>query len=143
MQVDETRDRVYVHNLDEELADIEASEEREKLIFLPDIEKKLSKIPNHVLRGNSAVDGDHEDQQLVLYKVPKSLTTDEGSSSVMRAILESRQRAREKALQEARQEDMERKYEQGDLEQGTETAHGYGSGYSGEVDPDPDAMDIG
>lgn len=146
MQLDDTTNRVFIHNLDAELAEIDSSEEQEKLIFIPDIEKKLSKIPQHVLRGSSALSQDHEEQQLVLYSVPHSLTGDEGSRSVRRAILESRQWARERALREeqARHQDMERKYEHDDAEVGTETAHGYGSGYDGEeVGEDPDAMDIG
>lgn len=139
MQVDETRDRVYIHNLDEELADVECGEE--KLIFLPDIEKHFSKIPKHVLTGRR--DEDHEGQELVLYSVPKPLTTGEGSDAVRKAIIESRQRAREKAAEEARQQDMNCKYDNGDHDI-AETAHGYGSGYETmqQQDSDPDAMDM-
>lgn len=140
MQVDETRNRVFIHNLDEELADVESDEE--KLVFLPDIEKHFSKIPKHVLTGNREMD--HEGQELVLYSVPKSLTVDEGHDSVRKAIVEARQRAREKAVENARQQDMNLKYEQAP-ETSTETAHGYGrSGYamSGHTVEDPDAMDM-
>lgn len=140
MQVDETRDRVYIHNLDDELRDIESDEER--LIFLPDIEKRLSRIPQHVLTGRK--DDDHENQELVLYSVPKSLSVEEGHDSVRKAILESRQRAREKAAEEARHHDMNCKYGQGDEGDAIETAHGYSSGYVEAVpeDEDPDAMDM-
>lgn len=141
MQVDETRDRVYIHNLDEELADVESDEE--KLIFLPDIEKHFSKIPKHVLTGRR--DDDHEGQELVLYSVPTPLTSGEGSNAVRKAIIESRQRAREKAAEEARQQDMNCKYEN-DGHDIVETAHGYGSGYetfhTQDTDADPDAMDM-
>ncbi|KAF2772048.1 hypothetical protein EJ03DRAFT_348862 [Teratosphaeria nubilosa] len=136
MQVDDTRDRVYIHNLDEELADIESDEER--LIFLPDIEKRLSRIPHQVLTGA----GSGENQQLVLYSVPKSLTVDEGSDSVRKAIIEARQRAREKAEEEARHEEMNRQYDQTGHVAATETAHGYSGGYDEEVVDDPDAMEI-
>ena len=140
MQVDETRDRVYIHNLDDELADIESDEE--KLIFLPDIEKKLSRIPEQLLRSRR--DEDHENQELVLYSVPKSLTVDEGHDSVRKAIIESRQRARDKAQEEARQHDMNCKYDQRDHgEAVAETAHGYSTGYVVELDDDdPDVMDM-
>jgi len=138
MHVDDTRDRVYVHDLDEELADIESEEE--KLIFLPDIEKRLSKIPKQVLFGRRE-DATAENQELVLYSEPKSLTVDEGHDSVRKAIVEARQRAREKASEEARQEDMMRKYDHSDQASGAETAHGYTVGYNNE--PDPDAMEIG
>ncbi|KXT07615.1 hypothetical protein AC578_10142 [Pseudocercospora eumusae] len=141
MQVDETPDRVYIHNLDEELADIESDEE--KLIFLPDIDKHFSKIPKHVLTGRRQ--DDHEGQELVLYSVPTPLTSGEGSNAVRKAIIESRQRAREKAAEEARQQDMNCKYENGGHDI-VETAHGYGSGYetgcAQDTDADPDAMDM-
>ncbi|KXT18721.1 hypothetical protein AC579_2696 [Pseudocercospora musae] len=141
MQVDETRDRVYIHNLDEELAGLESDEE--KLIFLPDIEKYFSNIPKHVLTARR--DDDHEGQELVLYGVPSPLTSGEGSNAVRKAIIESRQRAREKAAEDARQQDMNCKYENGGHDI-VETAHGYGSGYetgrTQDVDADPDAMDM-
>ena len=138
MQVDETRDRVYIHDLDAELADIESDEE--KLIFLPDIEKHFSKIPKHVLTGRNE---DIEGQELVLYSVPKSLTVDEQQDAVRKAIIETRQRAREKAIEEARQQDMDRQYGQ-PMDEAAETAHGYSTGYVTELDDevDPDAMDM-
>lgn len=139
MQVDDTRDRVYIYNLDEELADVESEEE--KLIFLPDIEKRLSKIPKHVLTGRR--EDEPENQELVLYGVPKSLTVDESHDSVRKAILEARQRQREKAAEDARYEDMKRKYDQSEQAGTVETAHGYSGGYLEEPEVDPDAMDIG
>ena len=140
MNVDDTRDRVYIHDLDAELADIESEEE--KLIFLPDIEKRLSRIPHQVLAGPRS--GDDEHHELVLYSVPKSLTVDEGQDSVRKAIIEARQRARDRAVEEARQEDMMRQYSHENHETATETAHGYSTGYENvQIDPDPDAMDLG
>lgn len=142
MNIDETRDRVYVQNLDAELSDIEANEPDERLIFLPDIEKHFSRIPEHLLAApRDAADLAQQQQELVLYSVPKSLTVDESQDSVRRAILDARQRAREKAAEEARQEDMERQYAKG-ADEAVETAHGFSSGYGNEVDNDPDAMDI-
>lgn len=139
MAIDDTRDRVYIPDLDAELADIELDEE--KLIFLPDIEKKFSKLPQQVLYGSR--DDDHDGQELVLYGVPKSLTVDEGRDSVRKAIIESRERAREKAAEDARHADMERKYDHSDYDAVAETAHGYNAGYLEDEDEDPDAMDIG
>ncbi|KAK5133257.1 hypothetical protein LTR08_007991 [Meristemomyces frigidus] len=138
MSIDDTRDRVYINNLDDELADIESDEE--KLIFLPDIEKRLSKLPRQVLMGGRGEE--HENQELVLYSVPKSLTVDEDHDSVRKAILEARQRARERVVEEARQEDMVRKYDQSGRAEITEMAHGYCGGYAEECDADPDAMEI-
>ncbi|KAI7239686.1 hypothetical protein KC330_g1790 [Hortaea werneckii] len=125
MAVDDTRDRVYIHNLDDELAEIESSDE-ERLIFLPDIEKKLSRLPSHVLTGQK----DDKKQALVLYSVPQSLTPSEESDVTRRTILEARQRARDKAAEEARQEDMMRRYQMGDCDEDVEPAHGYSGGFS-------------
>lgn len=133
MQIDSTKDRVYIHNLDDELADIEAEEP--KLIFLPDIEQQLSRIPQHVLTGFRK-DADHEKQELVLYSVPSSLTVPEEKDSVRKAIVEARQRAREKAARDAE------RYTHDIAE--PETAHGFGEEeYATEGGEDPDAMDIG
>lgn len=130
MRVDDTKDRVYIYDLDDELADIE-SEEGEKLIFLPDIEKKLSKIPVHVLTGKR---NEEEGQELVLYGVPTSLTVPAEQDSVRRAIEEARQRARDKTAREA----------QPHMQNQPETAHGMTvEDYAVEdADEDPDAMDI-
>jgi hypothetical protein len=146
MQVDDTRDRVFIHNLDEELAGMESDEE--KLIFLPDIEKHLSRIPKRILTDRRDDTTGVEGHELVLYDLPKSLTVDESRDSVRKAISEARQRARQKADEEARQQDMNCKYAQGDRHGDViETAHGYESGYViGEVsepeDDDPDVMDM-
>ncbi|KAK3719007.1 hypothetical protein LTR37_004570 [Vermiconidia calcicola] len=141
MQVDDTRDRVFVRDLDAELAELEEDAD-EKLIFLPDIEKRLSRIPRQVLSGGG--DGGHDSQELVLYGAPKSLSMEAGHDSVRKAIMEARQRAREKAAEEARQEDMARKYDHGGYFPIGETAHGYSTGYEQEQEQsDPDAMDIG
>lgn len=146
MAVDETKDRVYVHDLDAELAEIETPDDERPLIFLPDIEQKLSRLPKHLLTGKSSnSDEEAEVKQMVLYSVPKSLTENEGSNSVRKAIVEARQRAREKAAEEARHEDMVRRYDSNSdaVADDVETAHGYGGGYVEEADSDPDAMDLG
>jgi hypothetical protein len=143
MSIDDTPNRVYIHNLDAELADIEAREPNERLIFLPDIEKHFTRIPEQVLLDRRvSADSNHEGQALVLYSVPRSLTVDEGHDSVRRAILEARQRAKEKAEEDARYEDMTRKYGQGEEDHLVETAHGYNSGYEDAQEENLDAMDI-
>lgn len=141
MQVDDTRDRVYVHDLDAELAEVDTEERG--LVFLPDIEQYFSKLPKQVLEHKK--DGDHEGQELVLYGVPKSLTVDEERDSVRKAIIDARQRARDKAAEEALQRDMDARYGPSEV---IETAHGYSAGYAMEQDQesgqgqDPDAMDV-
>jgi len=90
MDVQDTPHRVYIHDLAAELSDIESDEE--KPIFLPDIEKHLSKIPRHVLLGPEPQS--NENNQMVLYNVPASLTVPEERDGVRKAIVEARQRIR-------------------------------------------------
>lgn len=142
MQVDDTRDRIYIHDLDKELEEVDSNDGKERLIFLPDIEKHFSKLPHHLLTGDQ-----NESRELVLSSVPKSLTVDEGHDSVRKAIIESRQRAREKAVEEARQAEAGRNYDHsgyvGSLLD-MEPAQGYRPAYVEEHQGyDPDAMDIG
>ncbi|KAI9890832.1 MAG: hypothetical protein M1814_003616 [Vezdaea aestivalis] len=89
MRLDDTKDRVYIHNIEDELSDSES--EREQLIFLPDIERKLSEIPKSVLvdPASSAESG----KELILYNVPLSLSVPEHRDSARKAILEARARA--------------------------------------------------
>lgn len=94
MQVDETKDKVYIYNLDQELSDIESEEER--LVFLPDIDKKLGKIPKSVLvPRDTSVTG----SEMILYNIPSSLSVPPEHDNVRKAIIESRARAREKQVQ--------------------------------------------
>jgi hypothetical protein len=91
MQVEDTKHKVYIYDLDKELAESESDEERP--IFIPDIEKHLNKIPKHILIGDDA--RALANMQMVLYNVPSSLTVPQEKDSVRRAIIESRQRQRE------------------------------------------------
>ncbi|MCJ1393760.1 hypothetical protein MMC18_006636 [Xylographa bjoerkii] len=101
MNLDDTRDRIYIHNLDDEISDIESEEE--KLVFLPDIEKRLTKIPKSVLLGQSQP---HTSNEVVLYSVPESLSIPPEQDNVRKAIIEARERARQKQL-EAGERDAE------------------------------------
>lgn len=98
MALDDTQHKIYIHNLDDELADTEP-DEGERLVFLPDIEKKLGRIPQSVLVGEGHPGaGGHE---MVLYSVPASLSVPEEQDKVRKAIIESRARARERQLRGA------------------------------------------
>lgn len=108
MEVEDTAHKVWIHDLDAELAslgdDLDGSG-ADRVVFIPDIEKKLNKIPRHVLMGRR--DEDEIDLgmlegagQLILYKVPTSLSVPEERDGVRKAILESRARAREKSGRE-------------------------------------------
>jgi hypothetical protein len=92
MQVEDSKHKVYIYDLDKELAEEESDEDRP--IFLPDIEKHLNKIPKHILIGDEA--RAIANMQMVLYNVPSSLTVPQEQDNVRRAILESRQRTRDR-----------------------------------------------
>lgn len=99
MQVDDTKHKVYIYNLDDELASESDSDDKDKVIFLPDIEKHLrsSRIPSQILANPQ----DLADMQLVLYSVPSSISVPEERDSVRKAILEARARLREKQENES------------------------------------------
>lgn len=93
MQVDDSKHKVYIYNIDDELSSDSESDDG-KLVFLPDIEKhlKLNRIPPSILAND---EGELAGMQLVLYSDPKSLTVPEEKDSVRKAIIESRHRVRE------------------------------------------------
>jgi hypothetical protein len=136
MQLDDTKHRVYIHNLDDELSDIESDEE--KLVFLPDIEKKFNTIPRHILVGEKK----DSHQELVLYNLPPSLSVPIERDNVRKAILEARERAKDKAALASSAADGTPPEEQ------IETAHGYDSPDYGldedtnDMEEDNDAMDL-
>jgi len=92
MQVEDTPNRVYIHDLAAELSDIESDEENP--IFLGDIEKHLSKIPEYILKGPELKAT--RNNQLVLYNVPSSISVSQEQENVRKAIVEARARMREK-----------------------------------------------
>ncbi|KAG9232947.1 hypothetical protein BJ875DRAFT_62054 [Amylocarpus encephaloides] len=99
MQLDDSKHRVYIYDLDAELSDSSESDDG-KLVFLPDIEKHLreSRIPPSVLANEEGELAGNK--QMVLYNVPRSLTIPEEQDSVRKAIIETRARARAKRQQE-------------------------------------------
>lgn len=94
MQLDDSKHKVYIYNLDDELSS-ESEDEEGKLVFLSDIEKHLreTRIPQHILANR---DGELAGMQLVLYSDPRSLSVPEEEDGVRKAIIEARQRARER-----------------------------------------------
>lgn len=101
MHVEDTKNRVFIRDLDEELADV--ASDKQRLVFLPDIEKKFIKIPQSVLTGER--EATPMGSELVLYSVPASLSVPEEQDSVRRAILETRARARESGHAQARMQE--------------------------------------
>lgn len=99
MRLDDTKHKVYIYDLDKELEEIESSEDENKLVFLPDIEKRLlnRRIPSSVLANKDGeLAGMNKSQAMVLYDIPHSLTLTDEKDNVRKAILEARRRAQEK-----------------------------------------------
>lgn len=142
MQVDDTRDRVYIHNLDEELAGLDTDSEEERLVFLPDIERKLAKIPKHVLTGGDPPTQLHGNE-MVLYSVPTSLSVPVEKDSVRKAIIESRARAREDQQNHGLSRDA--LLHDNEIHEPTtmEDSASRSTSMAMESEEDPDAMDIG
>lgn len=90
MRVDETKHKVYIHDLDAELSECESDEGN--LVLCPAIKKRLLEysLPKTKLSDPS----NFENNQLVLYTDPSSLTVSMEHDSVRRVIMESRARVR-------------------------------------------------
>ena len=99
MQLDDTKHKVYIYDLDAELSDSESSDDG-RLVFLPDIQKHLqaTRIPPSIL-ANSDGELAGMNNQMVLYNIPSSLTVPEEQDSVRKAIIETRARVRAKQEQ--------------------------------------------
>lgn len=102
MQLDDTKHKVYIYNLDDELSDTDSessSPGEGRLVFLPDIEKHLRAnripVPRPIIPNR---DGELAGMQMVLYQPdgPKSISVPEEQDSVRRAIVAARERVREK-----------------------------------------------
>ena len=98
MAVDDTPDKMFINNLDEELALIDQEPDQDRLIFLPDIDRHLNRIPERLLRPDRVMVEDEnanfkDGNQLVLYRIPESLTVPPERDGVRKAIIESRRRA--------------------------------------------------
>lgn len=106
MQLDDTKHKVYIYNLDDELSDSDSESSslgEGRLVFLPDIEKHLRAnripVPRPIVPNRN---GEFAGMQMVLYQPdgPKSISVPEEQDSVRRAIVASRDRLREKQASE-------------------------------------------
>lgn len=126
MKLDDTRDRIYIRNLDDEISnDGNDSMATERLHFLPDLEKRImgaSAIPQSVLTGRSLqqqqryhnevergfINGGSESTtaaataggELVLYRVPEAISILQTEDNVRKAMIEARERARKRAWED-------------------------------------------
>lgn len=98
MQIEDTKTKIYIHDLDAELeGEISDDEGAEHLIFLPDIDRQLQDLSKQLLISDTNVAA--RGNELVLYSVPKSLSVPEAEDGVHKAIAEARARARERSIQ--------------------------------------------
>ncbi|OHE93686.1 hypothetical protein CORC01_11003 [Colletotrichum orchidophilum] len=95
MQLDDSKHKVYIYNIDDELSSSESEPDEGKLVFLPNIEKHLrqTRIPPSIFAND---EGQLAGMQVVLYNEPASLTVPREQDSVRKAIVESRARMRER-----------------------------------------------
>jgi hypothetical protein len=131
MHIDDTKDKVYIYDLDAELSDTDS--EKDQIVFLPEIEKRITKIPKSVLLNREDTPPSHE---VVLYNVPSSLLVPEEKDSVRKAIIESRARVRE---QQARGEYIP---PTSTADSGIRLGGGSANGDESQVQEDSDSMDI-
>lgn len=131
MPVDETKDRIVIHDLAAEIAEIEAAEP--KTLFLPDIDRKVSAIPQKLLQDQT---GNTNNTQMVLYGVPSSISVPKEADAVRKAIIAARARARERQARELEKQDTAFAISDTDTHTSS-NQRGMQSMY------DPDAMDIG
>lgn len=151
MQLDDSKHKVYIYNLDDELSDSDASDDG-RLIFLPDISKHLreTRIPPHIL-ANKEGELAGMNNQLILYDtaVPRNHNVPEEQDLVRKAFLEAREKARakwdEKARLEGREEDgtadaavRDRAYTNSTSDGGADVE----DMVMEVVEDDPDAMDL-
>jgi hypothetical protein len=135
MYLDDTKDKVYIYDLESEIAQIEAAEP--KGIFLADIERKISAIPPQLLHSQTNT----ADTQLVLYQVPSSISVPEEQDHVRKAIIAARARARDEQARQSREREKEEAMRYHD---GVALGDGLLSGRIEEEqeEDDPDAMDL-
>lgn len=100
MEVEDTPHRIYINDLDDELADDAEPSTPARPIFMPDIEKHLLGVPMAVFKPSGEEEAARRERekamQMVVYGVPTSLSVSEEEDNVRRAIEDARRRVRQK-----------------------------------------------
>jgi len=91
MLLDDTKDTVYIHDIDRELAESQA--QQDTISILPGVAEALLPIPKTLIAKTKS-----QSNELVLYQEPQSLSIPEEQDNVRRAIAETRARARQASL---------------------------------------------
>lgn len=102
MSVDDTNDRIWVHDLDAEIAEIEAEEARKKdeALLSTTAGQEIGKIPQHLLKSSTAHGDAQSNMQMILYRDPISISVPEEHDAVRKTIIEARRRMREKQAED-------------------------------------------
>jgi hypothetical protein len=99
MQVEDTPNRIYITDLDAEIASLEPSSPRHP-IFLPDIEKHLLGMPALILAPSAEEEAQRRERersmQLVVYGLPTSISIPEDRDNVRRAFEDTRKRVKDR-----------------------------------------------
>ncbi|KAF4548277.1 Hypothetical protein D9617_29g006530 [Elsinoe fawcettii] len=135
MAIDDTPSRIYIHDLAAELSSLPPDSSTESLIFLPDIERRLNRIPSFLLRPDKE---EKQGKELVLYHTDPSPGKGEGDI-VRRAIEETRRRKREE-LESGRERQTWERGGEGEI------AHGFGGeewGHGTRADEEDTGIPIG
>lgn len=106
MRVDDTADRIWVHDLDAEIAEIEAEEAKEReaeRLKLSEAGIQYAKIPDHLWKQNNHANDPASNMQMILYRDPVSISVPEEDDAVRKTIVEARKRIRENQPQKEQQ----------------------------------------
>ncbi|KAI1618290.1 hypothetical protein EDD36DRAFT_459941 [Exophiala viscosa] len=143
MTVDDTPHRVIINDLDAEIARIEADEAAAaSTVFLPDVDKKVSSIPQKLLQNRQAASTpESTNTALVLYRDPASISIPEEGDAVRLAIIAARARAREKQAEEQRERERQEAVQQGSHDHDLELDDA-ATDHSSHRDEDFDMMEI-
>ncbi|KAI5780710.1 hypothetical protein DFH27DRAFT_529523 [Peziza echinospora] len=96
---------VYISDLETDSSD---SDSEGKLHFLPEFQKKLSQIPYNIANSStSRPTQPSTSMDLILYKVPTSISLPSDKGNVRRAIIEAREKARRKQIEEKEAEERQ------------------------------------
>lgn len=87
MLLDDTKDTIYIHDLDRELEDIESKDNC--LEILPGVAERMSTIPKSLVANTTS-----PCNELVLYTEPTSLSIPKEEDNVRKALIATRERAR-------------------------------------------------
>ncbi|KAL4889144.1 hypothetical protein BDV59DRAFT_205564 [Aspergillus ambiguus] len=88
MMLDDTKHTIYIHDLDREIEEIDKADSA--FTIIPGLGENLSTIPRLLVPETGP-----KGNELVLYREPASLTVPEEEDSVRRALIETRERARQ------------------------------------------------